>query len=53
MNTTSCKISGYHGGEYEDVFRDVAPRSLVEIYRRFTGAYCLPHRPDDGGSKHL
>jgi hypothetical protein len=34
----------------------VAPRSLVEAYRRFRGAYCLHHRPDDGGeggSKHL
>jgi hypothetical protein len=30
------------------VFCDVAPCSLVEIYRRFRG-----HDPDDGGSKHL
>jgi hypothetical protein len=34
------------------VFWDVAACSLVEIYRRFRGAYFL-HRPDDGGSKHL
>jgi hypothetical protein len=36
---------------------DVAPCSLVEIDRRFRGAYSLHHqdvhRPDDGGSKHL
>jgi hypothetical protein len=29
----------------------VAPRSLVEVYRRFGGAFCLhhkvDHRPDD------
>jgi hypothetical protein len=31
------------------VFWDVAPCSLVEINRRFRGAY----RPDDGGSNHL
>jgi hypothetical protein len=38
------------------VFWDVKPCSLVEVYRRFRGAYCLYHegdRPDDGGSKHL
>jgi hypothetical protein len=32
------------------VFWVVAPCSLVEVYRRFTGA---SDRPDDGGSKHL
>jgi hypothetical protein len=26
------------------VFRDVAPCSLVEVYRRFRGAYCLHHQ---------
>jgi hypothetical protein len=31
------------------VFWDGAPCSLVEIYRRFRGAYCLRHRPPDGG----
>jgi hypothetical protein len=36
------------------VFWDVAPCSLVEIYRRFRGAYCLYHQgDDDGGSKKL
>jgi hypothetical protein len=35
------------------VFWGVAPCSLVDIYRRFRGAYCLYHRPDDGGSMHL
>jgi hypothetical protein len=34
------EISGSHGGEYEDVFWDVAPCSLVEVYRRFIGACC-------------
>jgi hypothetical protein len=34
------------------VFWDAVPCSLVEVYRRFRGAYCLHHRPD-GGSKHL
>jgi hypothetical protein len=37
------------------VFWVVSPCNLVGIYRRFRGAYCLPHRgdegPDDGGSK--
>jgi hypothetical protein len=28
---------------------DVAPCSLVEVYRRFRGAY---YRPDDEGCKH-
>jgi hypothetical protein len=31
------EISGSHGGEYEDVFWDVAPCSLVDVYRRFSG----------------
>jgi hypothetical protein len=30
-------ISGSQGGEYEDVFWDIALRSLVETYRRFRG----------------
>jgi hypothetical protein len=34
------------------VFWDVAQCSVVEIDRRFRGAYCL-HCPDDGSSKHL
>jgi hypothetical protein len=36
------------------VFCIVASCSLVEVYRRFRCACCLPdHRPDDGGSKNL
>jgi hypothetical protein len=32
----------------------VAPYSLVEVYRRFRGVYCLhDQRPDGGGSKYL
>jgi hypothetical protein len=30
------------------VFWDVAPCSLIGVYRRFRGAYCLSSRPDDG-----
>jgi hypothetical protein len=37
-------MSGSHGCEYEDVFWDVAPCSLVEVYRRFRGACCLHHQ---------
>jgi hypothetical protein len=29
------------------VFRDAGPCSLVKIYRRFRGAYCLHHQDDD------
>jgi hypothetical protein len=29
------------------VFRDVAPCSLVEVYRRFRGAYCLHYQGDE------
>jgi hypothetical protein len=29
-------------------FWDTAPRSLVEVYRRFRDAYCLHHQGDDG-----
>jgi hypothetical protein len=35
------------------VIWDVSSRSIVEIDRRCRGAYCLYHRPDDGGSKHF
>jgi hypothetical protein len=36
------------------VFWDVAPCSLVEVYRRFSGACCDDNdRPYYGGSKHL
>jgi hypothetical protein len=34
-------------------FWDIALCSLVEVDRRFRGAYCLHHRPDDGDSTHL
>jgi hypothetical protein len=35
-------------------FRDIAPSSLVEVDRRFRGAYCLHQQvDDDGGSAHL
>jgi hypothetical protein len=37
------EISGFHGGEYEDVLWDLAPFSLVEGYRRFRGSCCLHH----------
>jgi hypothetical protein len=39
------------------VFWVVSPCSLVEVYRRFIGAYCLHHQDDDypydGGRNHL
>jgi hypothetical protein len=36
------------------VFWVLVPCSLVELYRRFRGAFCLHHhRPDNGGSKHV
>jgi hypothetical protein len=34
-------------------FRDMAPYSPVEVYRRFRGAYCFHHQPDYGDSAHL
>jgi hypothetical protein len=34
-------------------FWDVAPCSLVEVYRRFRGACCLHHQGDDGCIKPL
>jgi hypothetical protein len=30
-------------------FWDISPCSIVEIYRRFRGAYCLNHQDDDVG----
>jgi hypothetical protein len=41
------EISGSYGGVYEDDFWDVAPCSLVEVYRRFRGACCLHYQGDD------
>jgi hypothetical protein len=35
------------------VFWDVSSCTHVEVDRRFTGAYCLHHQGDDGGSTHL
>jgi hypothetical protein len=32
------------------VFCDIASCSHVEVDRRFRGAYCLHHSPDDGGT---
>jgi hypothetical protein len=32
-------------------FRDVAPRNLVDIDRRFRGAYSLHHQGDDSSSE--
>jgi len=47
-------ILGSHGGDTKvNVLWDVAPCSLIEIYRHFRGSYCLHYRPDDGGSKRL
>jgi hypothetical protein len=34
-----------------NIFWVVALCSLVEFDRRFRGAYCLHHRPDDEGNK--
>jgi hypothetical protein len=34
------------------IFWDVAPCSLVEIDRRFRGAYCLHHQGDVGPHTH-
>jgi hypothetical protein len=42
----SCDDSlGSHSGEYDDGCV-VAPCSLVEVYRRFTGTCCLHHQGD-------
>jgi hypothetical protein len=34
-------------------FWGIALCGLVEVNRRFRGAYCLHHQGDDGGSMHL
>jgi hypothetical protein len=34
------------------VFSDAVLYGLVDVDRRFRGAYC-PYHPDDGGSKHI
>jgi hypothetical protein len=42
---------------WRSVFWVVAPYSLVEVYWRLRGTFCLHHQgvhsPDDGGSKHI
>jgi hypothetical protein len=35
------KIWGSYGGDYEDGLWDVTTHSLVDIYQRFGGTYCL------------
>jgi hypothetical protein len=35
------------------VFRDSVPCSLVETDQRFKASYCLNHRSNNVGSKHL
>jgi hypothetical protein len=46
-NVIFHEISVYHSGEYEDgFFWVVDPCSLVEVYRRFRGVYCLHHQGD-------
>jgi hypothetical protein len=48
MKMSLVKISGSDG--YEDkntIFWDAAPCRLVEIYRRFRGAYCLHHQGEE------
>jgi hypothetical protein len=34
-------------------FWDIAPCSLVVVDQRFSGAQCLHHQGNDGGSTHL
>jgi hypothetical protein len=45
--------SEYHKKSKMAVFWRDEPCSLVEIYRRFRGAYCLHHQGDEYRSKHL
>jgi hypothetical protein len=48
-NNFLSEISGSHGGEYEGCYLlGVAPCSLVEVYRRFRGAWYLHHQGDVG-----
>jgi hypothetical protein len=63
ITTFLAKISGSHGGEYEDKhLLGVVPSSLVEVWRRFSDACYLYHQGDDddddqrpvyGDSTHL
>jgi hypothetical protein len=46
--------SDFRFSQQMNVFWDVAPYGLVEVYWCFRGACCLHHHcPDDGGSEHL
>jgi hypothetical protein len=43
------EISGPHSNEYEDdCFRDVGTCGLIDVYRRFRGAYLLHHQGGGG-----
>jgi hypothetical protein len=46
---TRGEISGSYGGEYEDdcLLGCCAPCSVVGVYRRFRGVYCLHHQGDE------
>jgi hypothetical protein len=41
------KMSDPYDGEREAVFRVAAPRSPVEVYRRFGGACCPRYQGDE------
>lgn len=47
--SSSCEISGFHSGEYENVFRHLALCSLLAIDGRFRTTLCLSVK----GSHHL
>jgi hypothetical protein len=53
VNRVSPANSLKKGKRWLSVFWVVTPYSLVEVYQRFRGAYCLHHRPDDRGNKAL
>jgi hypothetical protein len=56
LDCVNCDISGFHRGEYGDIFWDVAPYSLLEIDRRFRGTYIHNkggHCHVDGDSKDI
>jgi hypothetical protein len=45
LQSIVCEMSRSCGSEYEDErFLGKTPYSLVEVYRRFRGAYCLHHQ---------
>jgi hypothetical protein len=55
---TVCKVVTVISSLHRDnmtmiACRDVSPCSAVKVDRRFRIAYCLLHRPDDGGSTHV